>query len=279
MAKVWHRAHDHLAVFICASSACLASTATAAGTYTNAGGLDFTFGMGSGHFHNMTIGLSPSHAGFSGGANFSGGGRGYSGAGSADQLARMRQGPTHPESQRNATVAMHREARPEGRFMVLARDRKIEPLPSSLHGLQIGLELTTFPVINLALALRVNPAPSNALAQLQRVQPGPTGLGRDRMPPTGSDSTRKQNKGCVTGRAKHLGGMTQNIITRNTGVIVTILVMIGGIIIAMPSFLLVGGFGVGMTAGGIRPGVTIRIIPIMTTTARSMAMTHFDPTR
>src|SRR5438874_2987763 len=199
--------------------------------------------------------------------------------GSADQLARMRQGPTHPESQRNATVAMHREARPEGRFMVLARDRKIEPLPSSLHGLQIGLELTTFPVINLALALRVNPAPSNALAQLQRVQPGPTGLGRDRMPPTGSDSTRKQNKGCVTGRAKHLGGMTQNIITRNTGVIVTILVMIGGIIIAMPSFLLVGGFGVGMTAGGIRPGVTIRIIPIMTTTARSMAMTHFDPTR
>ena len=48
--------------------------------------------------------------------------------------------------------------------------------------------------------------------------------------------------------------MTQNIITRNTGVIVTILVMIGGIIIAMPSFLLVGGFGVGMTAGGIRPG-------------------------
>ncbi|PYL50660.1 MAG: hypothetical protein DMF32_03585, partial [Verrucomicrobia bacterium] len=108
---------------------------------------------------------------------------------------------------------MHREARPEGRFMVLARDRKIEPLPSSLHGLQIGLELTTFPVINLALALRVNPAPSNALAQLQRVQPGPAGLGRDRMPPTGSDSTRKQNKGCVTGRAKHLGGMTQNIIT------------------------------------------------------------------
>jgi hypothetical protein len=122
---------------------------------------------------------------------------------------------------------MHREARPEGRFMVLARHRKIEPLPSSLHGLQIGLELTTFPVINLALALRVNPAPSNALAQLQRVQPGPTGLGRDRMPPTRSDSTRKQNKGCVIGRAKHLGGVTQNIITRNTGVIVTILVMIG----------------------------------------------------
>ena len=124
--------------------------------------------------------------------------------GAVGLAAAMARGLTHPESQRKATVAMHREARPEGKFMVLARDRKIEPLPSSLRGLQIGLEVTTFPVINLALALRVNPAPSNALAQLQRVQPGPAGLGRDRMPPTGSDSTRKQNKGCVTGRAKHL---------------------------------------------------------------------------
>ena len=96
--------------------------------------------------------------------------------GSADQLARMRQGPTHPESQRNATVAMHREARPEGRFMVLARDRKIEPLPSSLRDLQIGLEVTSFPGINLALALRVNPAPSNALTQLQRCNPARQGL-------------------------------------------------------------------------------------------------------
>jgi hypothetical protein len=225
----------------------------------------------------MTIGLSPSHAGFSGGANFSGGGRGYSGAGIS------RPAGTYATRSYSSGISTERygsyapRSSTGGRFMVLARDRKIEPPPSSLHGLQIGLELTTFPVINLALALRVNPAPSNALAQLQRVQPGPTGLGRDRMPPTGSDSTRKQNKGRVTGSAKHLGGMTQNIITRNTGVIVTILVMIGGIIIAMPSFSLVGGFG--MTAGGTRPGVTIRIIPIMATTARSMAMTHFDPTR
>ena len=199
--------------------------------------------------------------------------------GAVGLAAAMARGLTHPESQRKATVAMHREARPEGKFMVLARDRKIEPLPSSLHGLQIGLELTTFPVINLALALRVNPAPSNALAHLQRVQPGPTGLGRDRKPPTGSDSTRKQNKGCVTGRAKHLGGMTQNIITRNTGVIVTILVMIGGVIIAMPSFLLVGRFGVGMTAGGIRPGVMIRTIHITIITVRSMDTTACNQTR
>jgi len=67
--------------------------------------------------------------------------------GAVGLAAAMARGLTHPESQRKATVAMHREARPEGRFMVLARDRKIEPLPSSLHGLQIGLELTTFPVI------------------------------------------------------------------------------------------------------------------------------------
>ena len=198
--------------------------------------------------------------------------------GAVGLAAAMARGLTHPESQRNATVAMHREARPEGRFMVLARDRKIEPLPSSLHGLQIGLELTTFPVINLALALRVNPAPSNALAHLQ-TQPGPTGLGRDRKPPTGSDSTRKQNKGCVTGRAKHLGGMTQNIITRNTGVIVTILVMIGGVIIAMPSFLLTRGSGAGMTDGGIRPGVMIRTIHITIITVRSMDTRACNQTR
>ena len=199
--------------------------------------------------------------------------------GAVGLAAAMARGLTHPESQRKATVAMHREARPEGRFMVLARDRKIEPLPSSLRDLQIGLEVTSFPGINLALALRVNPAPSNALTQLQRVQPGPTGLGRDRKPPTGSDSTRKQNKGCVTGRAKHLGGMTQNIITRNTGVIVTILVMIGGVIIAMPSFLLTRGSGAGMTDGGIRPGVMIRTIHITIITVRSMDTTACNQTR
>ena len=55
--------------------------------------------------------------------------------------------------------------------------------------------------------------------------------------------------------------------------------MIGGVIIATLSFLLVGGFGVGMTAGGIRLGDTIRIIPITITMVRSMAMTDFNPTR
>ena len=90
------------------------------------------------------------------------------------------------------------------RLMVPARDRKIEPLPSSLLGRQSILVATTSHEINPLLALRANPASSNALAQLQRVQPGPTGLGRDRMPPTGSDSTRKQNKGCVTGKAERL---------------------------------------------------------------------------
>ena len=55
--------------------------------------------------------------------------------------------------------------------------------------------------------------------------------------------------------------------------------MIGGVIIATLSFLLVGGFGVGMTAGGIRPGAMIRITPTTITMARSMATTDFNPTR
>ena len=53
---------------------------------------------------------------------------------------------------------------------------------------------------------------------------------------------------------------TQNVITRITGVIVITTTMIGGIIIAMLSFLLARAFGVGMTAGGIRRGGTIPII-------------------
>ena len=47
---------------------------------------------------------------------------------------------------------------------------------------------------------------SNAPERLPEVQRGPTGLGRDRMQPTGSDSTLKQHKDCVTGKAKHLDG-------------------------------------------------------------------------
>ena len=127
-------------------------------------------------------------------------------------LAAMARAIMHPESQRDATAATaatgkgitHREARLEGRFIVLARDRKVEPLPGSLLGRQSILVATTSHEINPLLALRANPASSNALAQLQRVQPGPTELGRDRMQPTGSDSTRKQNKDCVTGKAKRL---------------------------------------------------------------------------
>jgi hypothetical protein len=71
----------------------------------------------------------------------------------------------------------------------------------------------------------------------------------------------------------------QNTITTKTGKIVIITAMIGGIIIATPSFLLVGAIGVGMTAGGIRRGVTTHTIHTMTTTARSMATTDFNLTR
>ena len=184
-------------------------------------------------------------------------------------VAAMARGITHPGSRRDitaATAAMGKRAlctakpRLDGRFMVLARDRKVEPLPSSLLGRQSILVATTSHEINPLLALRANPASSNGLAQLQRVQPGPTGLGRDRMRPTGNDSTLKQQKDCVTGKAERLDTPTQNVITRNTGVIVITTTMTGGVTIATLSFLLVEGFGAGMTAGGIRPGDMIRII-------------------
>ena len=194
---------------------------------------------------------------------------------------------THPGSRRDATAATaamgkgitHREPRPGIRIIVLLPVRKAEPLPGSLLGRLSILVATTSHEINPALALRVNPASSNALAQLQRVQPGPIELGRDRMQPTGSDSTLKQRKDCGTGKAKRLDTPTRDVITRNTGRIASTMTMIGGVIIATLSFLLVGGFGVGMTAGGIRLGDTIRITPTTITMVRSMVTMDFNPTR
>ena len=207
--------------------------------------------------------------------------------GLAEVPAAMARGIIHPESRLDTTATTggmdrgttHREAQLEARFMVPARDRKVEPLPSSLLHRQVVPEATTSPETNPLLALRANRASSNAPAQLQRVQPGPTGLGRDRMQPTGSDSTLKQRKDCVTGKAERLDTPTQNVITRNTGVIVITTIMTGGVTIATLSFLLGEVFGAGMTAGGIRPGATIRIIPTMITMVPSMATMDFDPTR
>jgi hypothetical protein len=173
----------------------------------------------------------------------------------------------------------HREARLEARLTVPARDRKIEPLPSSLLGRQSIPVATTSHEIDPLLALRANPASSNALAQLERVQPGPTGLGRDRMQPTGSDLTLKQQKGCVTGKAKRLDTPTQNVITRNTGVIVSTTTMTGGVTIVTLSFLLAEVSGAGMTAGGIRHGAMTRIIPTTITMVPSMGTMDFNPTR
>ena len=99
------------------------------------------------------------------------------------------------------------------------------------------------------------------------------------MQPTGSDSTLKQRNDCVTGRAKHLDGTTQNVIITTTGKIASTMTMIGGVIIATLSFLLVAAFGVGMTAGGIRPGDTIRITPTTITMVRSMVTMDFNQTR
>jgi len=226
--------------------------------------------------------------------------------GSAVLLAATERGITHRESQLDAMAAIapteapaatgkgttHREARLEDRFMVPARDRKVELLPSSLRRRQVVPVATTFRESNPALALRVNPVSSpvitgarigmfasNAPEWLPGVQPSPTGLGRDRMQPTGSDSTVKQHRDCVTGKAERLDTPTQNVITRNTGNIAITMTMIGGVIIATLSFLLVGDFGVGMTAGGIRRGATTRIIHTMITTVQSMATMDFNPTR
>jgi hypothetical protein len=228
--------------------------------------------------------------GFSGGGHFGGTGHGYSGAGISHGAGGY--GASHYASgistgryvghsgyRGYGKGTMHREAQLDGRFIVLLPVRKAEPLPGSLLGRQIDLEVTTFPVINPALALRANPASSNTLAQLQRVQPGPTGLGRDRMQPTGSDSTRKQNKGCVTGKAKRLDTPTPNVITMNTGKIASTMTMTGGVTIATLSFLLGEVFGAGLTAGGIRPGGTTRIIRTTIITARSMVMTACNQTR
>jgi hypothetical protein len=194
---------------------------------------------------------------------------------------------THPGPRQDATgvtatmgnSTMHREARLEARFMVLAGDRKIESLPSSLLGRQSILVASTSHEINPLPALRANPASSNSLVQLQRLQPGPTGLGRDRMLPTGSDSTLKQRKDCVTGKAKHLDGTTQNVIITITGKIASTTTMTGGVTIATLSFLSAEVFGVGMTAGGIPPGGTTHIIRITIITDRSMAMTGCNQTR
>ena len=247
------------------------------------------YGGGGGHGGGGGYGgfSGGGHASFGGGGHASGVSRGYGGAGisgsGGSYGARPYSSGISTGARGTGKATTHREPRLERRFMVLVRDRKIEPLPGSLLVRQIILVATTSREINPALALRVNPhAVHRANALRSNVQEGatrPAGLGRDRMPPTGSDSTRKQNKGCVTGRAKHLGGMTQNIITRNTGVIVIIMIMIGGVIIATLSFLLAGVFGAGMTDGGIRPGVTTHIIRITIITARSMAMMAFNQTR
>ena len=240
------------------------------------------YGRGGGH------GGGGGHAGFSGGGHASGVSRGYSGAGISHGWCQLWRAPllirdldgTLRQLRSRLWAKVLRTAKLGWRPTYRSRPvRKAEPLPSSLLGRQSILVATTSHEINPPLALRANPASSNALAQLQRVQPGPTGLGRDRMQPTGSDSTLKQRKDCVTGKAKRLDTPTQNVITRNTGKIASTMTMIGGVTIATLSFLLGGVFGAGLTAGGIRPGDTIRITRTTITMVRSMVTMDFNPTR
>ncbi len=98
-------------------------------------------------------------------------------------------GITHPESQRDVTAAMadtdkditRHEHRLEGRFIGLRRVRKVEPRPGSLLGRQNILAATTYHEIDPGLVLRANPASTNAVARLQKVQPGLAGPGHDRV--------------------------------------------------------------------------------------------------
>jgi len=202
-------------------------------------------------------------------------------------LAAIARASMHLESRADATAATaatgkaitHREPRRGIRFIVLLRVRKAEALPDSLPDRQSILAATTFHEINRLLDLRANLAFSNALAQLQKVQPDPATLGLGRIQHTHTGSTRKQRNDCVTGRAKHPGGTTQNVIITITGVIVIIMITIGGIVIATLSFLSVEVFGDGMTDGGIRPGAMTHIIPTTITMVTSMGTMDFNRTR
>ena len=196
------------------------------------------------------------------------------------------------ESQRDGMAGTgksttHHEHRSADRIIVHLRVCKIETLQGSLIGRQSIRAAITCPEINRGSALPENPMCSPVPEEIaifvtsvallpQEVQHDRAALGQGR---TSRGLIRKHNKECVTGRVKHLDGTTQNAIMKITGVIVIIMVMIGGEIIAMRSFLLTGVSGAGMTVGGIRPGVTTRITPTTTTTVLSMATTVCNQTR
>jgi hypothetical protein len=95
--------------------------------------------------------------------------------GSAAVVTAMAGDITHREFPPGATAAtaatgkgtMHREAQLEAEFMVLVRDRKVEPLPSSLLVRQIIPVAITSREINPELDSRVSPASSPVIMQTQ----------------------------------------------------------------------------------------------------------------
>lgn len=208
---------------------------------------------------------------------------------SAEELVPTPRDLIHLESQRDDMAGtgkstMHHERRPADTIFVLHRVCKTEPFQGSLIGRQNIRAATTCPEINRGLALPENPMCSPVREEIaifvgsvallpQEVQRDRAALGQGR---TSRASIRKHNKECVTGRVKHLDGTMQNVIITITGVIVIIMVMIGGVIIVMPSFLLTGVIGVGTTAGGIPPGDTTHTIPTTIITARSMDMMGYN---
>jgi hypothetical protein len=92
--------------------------------------------------------------------------------GLADQLARMRQGLIHPESQPAALAGTgkgttHRKRRLERRFIAQVQGHKIGPLPGSLLVRRIIPVATTSREINRELALLENPTCSPGIIREQ----------------------------------------------------------------------------------------------------------------
>src|SRR5215470_18027010 len=87
----------------------------------------------------------------------------------------------------------------------------------------------------------------------------------------------RPSKSCVTGKGE--SPMWQKPGSGQTIAITIITDMTGGVIIVTLSFSSTGAGGVGGTAGGIQPGVTIPTTNIMITMARSTGTAGFRPTR
>src|SRR3954465_2178209 len=105
-----------------------------------------------------------------------------------------------------------------------------------------------------------------------RVKPA---TGHEAIGRSGIDLIRKPQKGFVTGTVQRTAWLK---LARSIMTIATIIMVTTGGVITVPlSSGLTGGGGDGIPAGGILPGATILIAPVMNAMARSTATTTFRP--